>query len=127
MLSPKQLALFALWILLWPDVTTANDLPFFIHANFVTLSTAVLLSTLPQLFNLNGLQHGTGTSPHIKRTRKSVCKIFAELGKCYVRRAYRMDETAFWRLCRLIRPYMSVQKPVSKGRGARKNNGAKTE
>ena len=36
-----------------------------------------------------------------------------------------MDETAFWRLCRLIRPYMSVQKPVSKGRGARKKNGAK--
>ena len=36
-----------------------------------------------------------------------------------------MDETAFWRLCRLIRPYMSVKQPVSKGRGARKKNGAK--
>ena len=38
----------------------------------------------------------------IRRKRKSVSDIFSELGPYYVRRAYRMDETQFWKLYNII-------------------------
>ena len=119
-----------LWMLLWPDVASANNMPFFVQANFVTLSSAVLLCTLPSLlgFNANyGVQKlkEKESTPHIEHVRRSICDLFLQLGISYVRRAYRMDETSFWRLCRIIRLYMIAKKPVSKGRGRRKKNGAK--
>ena len=117
------------WVLLWPDVSSANDLPFFVQANLVTLTSAVLLCVTPELFDVKGIPGAfdafTVTPPAIPRERKSVYQIFKEFGPTYVRRAYRMDETDFWRLCRILRPYMQIKKPVSKGRGARKKNGAK--
>jgi DDE superfamily endonuclease len=107
----KGILLLLLWIWLMPDLNSANDLPFFIQANFITMTTAILLSTDPELFNLN-IEHGIevlrrkSSSPHIKRTRKNVCEIFQEFGPSYVRRAYRMDEMAFWKLVRTLRPFM---------------------
>ena len=90
-MTPKHIVLLLLWALLWPDVTCATDLPFFVQANFITLSTALLLCTIPEVFSLNRnhgfarvSSHSTG---HVPRKRRSVCVIFTEMGPTDVRRA----------------------------------------
>jgi DDE superfamily endonuclease len=41
-----------------------------------------------------------------KRVRRPVQTLFAEYGPSYFRRAYRMNEAAFWELHALLKPYM---------------------
>ena len=124
MIDKYYLYLFLpLWVLLWPDVTSANDLPFLVQANFITLTTALLLCETPDIFGFENKKREAPAA--VPRTRKSVYQIFSEFGTHYVKRAYRMDESSFWRLCRLLRPYMNIKRAVSKGRGSRKKNGAK--
>ena len=81
MMSSFWLVFLPLWVFLWPDVTCANDLPFLIQANFVTLTTALLLSTTPELFNIDlGFSVKKECPPAIPRVRKSVHQIFTEFG-----------------------------------------------
>jgi hypothetical protein len=92
------------WLWLLPDVESVDDIPVLAQSFFVTLSSAVLLSTVPDVFGSFGGEsglHHKAPKASIKRVRRSVCDIFAEFGKTYVRRAYRMDESTFWRLCRI--------------------------
>jgi hypothetical protein len=124
--------LVLLWIWLWPDLSCAADLPFFIQANFITITTALLLSTDPEIFNLN-TNHGIenlrhkASLPFIKRTRKSVCEIFQEFGPSHVQRAYQMDEKAFWRLVRILRPYMKGKPRKPNKKGICQRSGAKND
>jgi hypothetical protein len=104
------LLFLVVWVALWPEVECIDDLPFLLQANFITLSTAILLLTVPENFGHGGSSGVNKTSggkrKKIKRLRKSVCQIFEEYGPQYMQRAYRMDELAFWKLVRLLGPYM---------------------
>ena len=85
------------WILLWPDVADATDVPFFVQANFVTFSSALLLCITPELFNVDGIP-GAFTAmakaapDAIERTRKSVYQIMREFGPIYGRAQSLPDE-----------------------------------
>jgi len=52
--------------------------------------------------------------PTIFRKRRSVDSIFLELGPTYVKRAYRMDEAAFWLLHQMLAPSL---KKICRGPG----------
>jgi hypothetical protein len=74
--------LLIIWFILWPEVESTSDIPFLIQANFITISTAILLSTVPKTFGEFGLARSAAgkTKPRlsIRRQRKSVCQIFLE-------------------------------------------------
>lgn len=95
-------------------MAVAGDLPFFMQANFITLSTALLLCATPDIHGLNEQCGWTSTrktkAKAIKRVRKSMCEIFREHGPVYARRAYRMEEATFWKLCWILGPYMLLKK-----------------
>ena len=85
MIDKYYLYLFLpLWVLLWPDVTSANDLPFLVQANFINMSP-------PFMQNLGDpwLQRSEKGSPlTVLLTRKSVYQIFREYGPHSVKIAY---------------------------------------
>ena len=57
---------------------------------------------------------------HRQRTRKNVSDIFQEFGPTFVRRAYRMQESSFWKLEAILHPYMKrAAKTKSKKRSTR--------
>ena len=119
--------LLVVWVALWPEVECVDDLPFLLQANFITLSTAILLLTVPENFDNGGpVSSGEKKRTLVKRVRKSVCQIFQEYGKQYVRRAYRMDEEAFWKLVRILRPHMKAKsRKIRHGyKSAQKKKGA---
>ena len=47
-------------------------------------------------------------SQNIRRTRRTVRSIFDEYGEYYMRRAYRMDERAFWTLHSMIEEHLQT-------------------
>jgi hypothetical protein len=59
-------------------------------------------------------------SINIRRERKSVLSVFNQLGRRGVRKAYRMYPESFWKLHKLIRPYMRHRKPCSPNSKKRK-------
>jgi DDE superfamily endonuclease len=117
------------WPWLCPEVAAASDLPFFVQANFITISTALLLCVTPEIFgdhDVGSKRKEERSSYHIKRVRKSVNEIFAQLGPHYVRRAYRMDEASFWKLCRILRPHLQgTKRKIGKNKSKPQRNGAK--
>jgi hypothetical protein len=58
------------------------------------------------------------------RVRRDVSSIFREQGPYYVRRAYRMTESSFWELHRILQPYMSSIR-LKGGRQKNHRNGGK--
>jgi hypothetical protein len=59
-------------------------------------------------------------SINIRRERQSVISVFNQLGRRGVREAYRMYPESFWKLHKLIRPYMKHRKPSSPSSKKRK-------
>ena len=60
----------------------------------------------------------------IERTRKPIQAIFNELGETHTRRAYRMDQDAFWRLVKLLDPHIKLEVDTQEGSRKRKRRGA---
>ncbi|CAB9521960.1 unknown protein [Seminavis robusta] len=89
--------------------------------NFATAAFCLLVAADPELLGDKNDGRGGG-KPHRYRKRKFVNDIFNELGPHYVRRAYRMEPASFWRLVRILQPYMKGGK--SKRKAAQKS-GAK--
>jgi DDE superfamily endonuclease len=87
------------------------------HANFLVVACAVVATLDPELL---GLQQKREGHLHRTRTRKYVNDIFNEMGPHYVRRAYRMEPSSFWKLCRLLRPFL-FKKSNKKTRNGAKN------
>jgi hypothetical protein len=85
--------------------------------------TVLLTLIYPKLFGfyLRAAGHSTAAIP---RVRVSVSSIFRQLGAYYVPRAYRMDTQSFWRLHRLLRPYLGGRiHPTSTSKKKNRNGG----
>jgi DDE superfamily endonuclease len=85
------------------------------RARLVIVVISCLLVVFPLDYGLsNHSEPKRNATPHIKRKRRSVTSIMDELGTTYVRRAYRMDKSAFWDLQRLIHPVLVFKKRKTK-------------
>jgi DDE superfamily endonuclease len=98
-------------------IRTVGGHPLQKHQNFLVTACALVVSLVPESL---GLQEKREGRQHRVRTRKFVNEIFEELGPYYVRRAYRMEGTSFWKLCRLLRPFV-VKASTKKCRNGAKN------
>jgi len=86
---------------------------------FFVATCAVLIAAAPDLFGLEDDNNNPGRK-YVKRKRKYVHDIFNELGPHYVCHAYRMEPASFWKLCRLLRPWMTkVSAKKKEPRGAK--------
>ena len=92
--------------------------------NLITITAAIVLS--------NKQCHDAAFAPPpiwftrrkpCKRRRKTVPEAFAELGPYYQRRAYRMDEPAFWNLYKILKPYMRGVAQLMPRPGSKKHGG----
>jgi hypothetical protein len=85
--------------------------------------TILLTFFYPKLFGFHRHLLGHSTAA-ISRVRVSVSAVFKQLGTYYVPRAYRMDALSFWRLHRLLRPYLGGRiNPSSNSKKKNKNGG----
>jgi hypothetical protein len=91
--------------------------PLMVKSNFAVVACALVVALAPDSLGLQARKKG---HVHRKRKRKYVNDIFNELGPYYVRRAYRMESTSFWKLCTLLRPYL-VKPSKKKCRNGAKN------
>jgi hypothetical protein len=94
-------------------IRTVGGHPLQKHQNFLYTACALVVSLIPESL---GLQEKREGRQHRVRTRKFVDEIFEELGPYYVRRAYRMEGASFWKLCRLLRPFVVNCQEVPKWR-----------
>ena len=92
---------------------------------FLTIVQVILLLTNPELFGLIDPQF-IERGPNRVRTRRYVTSIMDELGPYYTRRAYRMPADHFWRLHRLVHPYLKSGKAKVRDDSTKRNenNGA---
>ena len=92
---------------------------------FLTIVQVILLVTNPELVGLIDPQIIERGANRV-RTRRYVTSIMDELGPYYTRRAYRMPADHFWRLHRLIHPYLKCGKAKVRDDSTKRNenNGA---
>ncbi len=87
--------------------------------------TYILTFLYPKLFGFHlGVLAGR-TQATISRVRIPVSSIFRQLGSYYVPQAYRMDALSFWKLHRLLRPYLGGRIHPSSTSKKKNRNGAK--
>jgi hypothetical protein len=99
-------------------IRTVGGHPLQKHQNFLVTACTLVVSLIPESL---GLQEKREGRQHRVRTRKFVNEIFEELGPYYVRRAYRrMEGASFWKLCRLLRPFV-VKASTKKCQNGAKN------
>ena len=72
-----------------------------VNATVLSVSAATIATTFE-----NDIK---STHKVIKRTRKRIDVIFRELGPRYIRRAYRMEESSFWKLLDLIKINVNLE------------------
>jgi DDE superfamily endonuclease len=78
------------------------------------LLSVLLLSN--NMFNsIDYHRKGNNRAGPIYRQRRDVSDIFYELGKSYVRRAYRMTAQTFWELEKMLRPCTSNNEVIKRG------------
>jgi DDE superfamily endonuclease len=87
------------------------------RSNFAVVACALVIALAPEAVGLQVKKKGYA---HRQRKRKYVNSIFNELGPYYVRRAYRMEPSSFWKLCQLLRPHL-VKPTLKKCRSGAKN------
>lgn len=93
-----------LWLLLF-DVANAADFTAD-KLLFVSSIASILLVSFPETFyKEDGSEPRLGFQ-HRVRESKFVNRMFNEHGPGYTRRAYRMKADAFWKLEKMLRPYM---------------------
>ena len=125
-----------LWMLLLtsflPSVAASGP----ITANktlLITIVTCLLLLTQPKSFGLDdtGIEslassEDTSRLAPVERKRKVVNDIFRELGPTHQRRAHHMNDQAFWKLHRMLKPCMKGGKLRAVAGSSKKNikNGA---
>jgi hypothetical protein len=88
------------------------------QGNFLLVACALVASLEPELL---GLHEKRVVSVHWTRNRKYVNDIFNEMGPHYVRRAYQMEPSSFWKLCRLLRPLLLKKSNKKKTPNSAKN------
>ena len=114
-----------LWLLLF-DVAIATDFTAD-KLRFVSVVAGVLLASFPETFYNDEDEQQRSPAKgfrHRTRERKFVGKMFNEHGPGYTRRAYRMKAISFWKLEKMLRPYM--MRPRSrKVKAIRKRDGAR--
>ena len=96
------------------------------NSTLLLLVQAILFATQPSLFGY-AIAQTNFRGPNRVRTRRYVSSIMDELGPYYTLRAYRMPSVdSFWKLHRLIHPYMRVGRRRTTGESSKKNekNGA---
>jgi hypothetical protein len=113
---PISVFLITSWIvpiIASPDGLVVGTMPF-------TTFIVVLLSALTVEATLNPFikykqpnRLATTTRP---RKRRTVMSVFEEIGPIGVKRAYRMSPESFWKLHKMIRPYMEHRKGNPKKR-----------
>jgi hypothetical protein len=86
--------------------------------SFLMVACALVINLAPEVL---GLQSKSERTVHRTRKRKYVNDIFNELGPYYVRRAYRMEPASFWKLCRLLRPFVVKVSTKKKWKNGAKN------
>jgi len=126
MLCRNKTAFYLSFALLWVLLLDFVDSVFVDGASGVTadkgkllsITLAALFATVPEEFGChdNGQKkRAPSFVDHIKRARRCVHSIMAELGPSYVRRAYRMEPSSFWKLYQILRPELE-------GRSARRRH-----
>jgi DDE superfamily endonuclease len=96
-------AVLVVVLLLWLPVAVGHPLVKN-KGNFLIVACALVVAIDPQAI---GLYDRKVSNIHRGRKRKYVNDIFNELGPYYVRRAYRMEAASFWKLCQLLRPFLT--------------------
>ena len=93
-----------------PDIDTLLDdtLLFVALASSVVCNSVQFISSKPRIF--------------VRRKRRCVKNIFQELGPYHVRRAYCMKESTFWKLNRVLLPYIP-NIPIRKRKRGKTTNG----
>jgi hypothetical protein len=92
---------------------------------FMSISQALLLEELPDVFGMNGgVEERKGYMAR-ERKRRSINDIFQEQGPYYVRRAYRMTAASFWTLHKMLKA--DIGDPAERKAGSMKThkNGAR--
>jgi hypothetical protein len=108
-------AVVLLWLLL--ALHAVGGHPLRRKGNYLAVACMLVISLVPEAA---GMQEKREGHRHRTRKRKYVNDIFNELGPHYVRRAYRMESDSFWKLCRLLRPFV-VKASSKKFRSGAKN------
>ena len=80
----------------------------------VAMSCATLLEAASYV-----IYEGKNHRRFVRRKRKCVSDIFAELGPTFTKRSYRMSETSFWKLYNMVAPFYPKQKRRRKRRARR--------
>jgi DDE superfamily endonuclease len=88
------------------------------RSNFAVVACALVIALAPGTVGFHSKRKGHA---HRQRKRKYVNDIFNELGPYYVRRAYRMEPSSFWKLCQLLRPFLVKLSIKKKCRNGAKN------
>ena len=91
-------------------------------AKLLSITLAALLSTVPEELGYHDARTKRAPSfvDHICRKRRSVDSVMDELGPIYVRRAYRMDRSSFWKLCHVLKPELGENKRARRSHKQRK-------
>jgi hypothetical protein len=87
--------------------------------------TYILTFLYPKLFGFHLRSLAGRTQETLSRARIPVSSIFRQLGSYYTPRAYRMDALSFWRLHRLLRPYLGGRIHPRSTSKKKNRNGAK--
>ena len=77
-----------------------------VNATVLSVSAATIATTFE-----NDIK---STHKVIKRSRKRIDVIFRELGPRFIRRAYRMEESSFWKLLDLIKINVNLEIKASR-------------
>jgi hypothetical protein len=72
----------------------------------IIISTIFLMIEVPDIFGLEQKTPKAVRPPHRNRRCCSVGSIFDEMGPNYVKQAYRMDSNSFWKLHKMLQPYL---------------------
>jgi hypothetical protein len=91
-------------VLLWLLVSATKGHPMIrSKGNFLLVACALVVAIAPESI---GIQPREVASRHRDRRRKYDNDIVNDLGPYYLRRAYRMEPASFWKLCRLLKPFV---------------------
>lgn len=94
--------------------------PFWLRPIFCAHITAVICIMFASFCTNDVSLLSSPSTTKVRRVRRNVTSLFKELGPTYVRRAYRMEESDFWKLHRLL--YIKIGYKVFPRRGSKKKH-----
>jgi hypothetical protein len=86
--------------------------------------TVLLTFLYPRLFGFHLAALAAHSTAAVSRVRITVSSVFRQLGAYYVPRAYRMDAVTFWKLHRMLNPYLGGRiRPHYRSKKKNRNGG----